>query len=83
MALRTEVILGSTATGMNFEGAFMIDLGFEFGVEGGGDDGLGGISKAFLGGGENAAGGATRGAAIPRDLAVGDSRYEMVDSINA
>jgi hypothetical protein len=63
--------------------AFRIALGFELDTGGGGDDGLGGISKAFLGGGENAVDGACRGAAIPRALAVGDPRYERVDSINA
>ena len=78
------MILDSTATGMDLGGAFKIDLGFEFGAGGGGDDGLSGISKALLGGGENAAGGGgTRGAAIPRVFAVGDPRYEMVDSMNA
>jgi hypothetical protein len=65
------------------EGALKIGLGFEFGVGGGEDDGLGGISKAFLAGGENAVGGTTKGAVIPRVFAVGEPRYEMVDSINA
>ena len=59
-----EVIVASMATGADFEGTFRISLDFEFRLGEGETNGLGGISEAFLRGGKNTMGEATRGATI-------------------
>ena len=80
----TEPMVGSISSGTYLGDGREIDLCFRMGVLGDADAGLeaGDISYVILAGGDSAGGGIWR-AERPRDLAVGDPRYDIVDSMNA
>lgn len=82
-ASKTELIGSSMSVGTGFEGgergAFSMDFGFGAAE---GNAGFDGISIGNEGGGAFAAGGICRGGTIPSVFAVGELRYEIVDSMN-